>query len=661
MRITITRNYQDVEVELYDFQFWNRRLFCKGNINGEICQFISTEGFENLLIKIKEDGEYVFNPNQDIKYEFELNKKFNPYTSDYIPVKEELLGNKNRSYFKRLLLKEYTNTYRKPNKNKSELKIKKIKRITYNKYDVNSGKIIKRRKTVKLTNANRDEAITVWKRVNIKTDIMIETKTFKPFYDIGPKDFTGNYKLVYHIGRVIDNLFFETVDFVRPEFDLWQYQTVSEYRSLHYSNGNEKEPKLIMDNQKSLFNYETPSKIIHAVRKTQNDRNEIIVEDFFNTNILIDIFNNDSPPPGRSTSTFRNVLNTVHGGSVCYDHIDMIIEFISYDKYLKKIVDDNDKWIRALYGGMRKNRKYELRHFYEYKRFIAPWLAHVRRRTLDPEFEAGARGALWSHKFVLHSEVVAGVYNLVYYQNNSIDNELQKVLLVESRINADPLFRIELHYDTCENRLVIDGYNNKHQLCEILKNYVSLSNLIIMQGILTGLNKQGKIELDISKSKNSLDKLRLYINSSTLVNLYDILEVFGQCSGRVRSNLKKEYVYTKDLKEIYDFEFYSIPQAPTSELVMLEVNSNPIKLDRIAIDVMQAIDFIVQIEKMEFTTDNQSNNMMQHGLDSRRRDKMVDRAVKSKLWYASANKLIMFASMPHSDNYIPTFNEWRRK
>jgi hypothetical protein len=650
MKIVIIRNYEDVEIELYDLQFWNRRLFCKGDIDNKTYKFISTEGFENLLIKIEEGEEYEFNPKEDIKYKFELNRKFNPYTSEYVPVRNELSGNNTRSYFSRLQIKAYVKVLNKPRKyrdNIVNIKDRKFKRITYEDIDIRTAKTIKKRKYVSFS--SKDTNVTL-RKVKFKTDEFIERKYIKPIKDVGPNDFSGDYKLIQSLGPLIDNMFFETVDFDYPEFDLWKYQNNENYRMMNYSHQRNIKPKLIKMSGGNLFSSDDPQKIIHAVRKSEDENNVISYEDFFNTNILIKIFDFDAPT--RGGSTFRRVLKETCDNSN-YTRIKMVIEFISYQKYLKKIIGENDKWIHILFDTYRRNRKYELRHFFEYKMLIKPWLISGRSRPLDPEFKAAKRGGLWGHRFVLHSEITPGEFTLAYYRNDTPVNELETLFLINTKLTATPLFHVKLQYDFDKKRLMIDGYENKYKLSQDIVKYTSISHSITVSNILANLDKNGKIEMKLSKTK-----MRLYIAAETLINLYDLFETFGSHVGKVRDNLKLEYVRTKVLNEIFEFDFYSITKVLSLRSGLLEINDHPLDLNEIAVTIYQAIDFIVKMKDEEYSTKTHYKNMKEHGIDVSHKNKMGDRSAKIRTWYSDANKLILFASNFQPDEYVPTLNEW---
>jgi hypothetical protein len=649
MKLTITIKGENVEIELYDFQFWNQRFFCRGNIGDDIFKFISTSRFENLLI----------NDIEGIEYKFKPNPKFNPYTTKIDRIIDELnyKGN-SRIYLKSILRTEYITTI----KGKGSRDFKKIKHM---QYDSNKGEIVKVWKRVKKSNIE-DPRELAYKR-KVKTGEFDKTIYIRPICDIGPNEFSGKYINVYCFGKTIDNLFFETIDFIEPEFYLYKYQTNINYRNENRSVRKDGKPKILTMTQISLFATDPINRIIHAVKKTSDENDNILIEDFFNTELLTKIFQADIPTPGGST--FRTVLRIIHD-TTNYTHINTPIELISYDKYISKIIEENDKWIHILNKGMPRHKKYELRYFYEYKRFITPLLAQVRRRTLDPGFKATPKGVLWLHKLILHRDITPGVYNLVYYQNDTVVNELEELLLVNSQLSATPLFQIKLQYNFEKKRLMIDGYNSKSKLYKEIEEYIGISQSIILKIILANMDKYGVIELGISKKKGiSTDKLRLYTSPYfyTLVNLYDIFNVFGQCSGAIRAILSTEEEIKRNeirsfrlkaLKEIYQFEFHSIPKNPFSDLIFLEINDHSYQLNDLAINIPQAIDFIINMRDIEYTTDRQYKNMKEHGRDMRRRDNMKDRTKKLPTWYASANRLILFESEAPLD--IPTFEEWRQ-
>jgi hypothetical protein len=121
MKVNITYQDQEIEVFLYNFQYWNQRFFCLGsNQDGTLFKkFISTKGFDVLLMENDEGPSFTFkkehfnpylcNKEKDVWRESQqITQHYNnfsvsdigphDYSGHYIPVKD--LGQyKDDAYF----------------------------------------------------------------------------------------------------------------------------------------------------------------------------------------------------------------------------------------------------------------------------------------------------------------------------------------------------------------------------------------------------------------------------------------------------------------------------------------------------------------------------------------------------------------------------------
>ena len=570
MKVTICISGEFHDVDLYDLQYWGRRLFCYGNVKGTKTRFVSTACFTDLLMQYNIGKPYRFTGIQ----------KYNPYL-----CKNETIGNESGNDALRII-------------------------------------------------------------------------------DVGPKEFSGLYINVRKLGEFIDNVYFETVEFEKPDFDLYEYQNDEAYRFSRQSGKRDALPKLYSKYRIPLFG---KLKVIHGVAKISEDH----FEDFFDCFSLNEMLGMDMGVIDKSSI---NVLNYHINQVKNYPSLKFFVKFCHHDFINNLFKDGGNDYIKRNLVKDRTVRKYTFRHIYEYNKLRS----HLTRRIRFSKPAAKASN-VWSYKLMMHG---VGIYNsneyeFVFYKNSeqimpgSASTRLNEVIVdQDNQLLAEPIFTIRGYFDFINMKLKFHDFDKK-ELLELLEDKGYLTASISLKKYIAKIDKFSSIngmlpkilEIEVSRTPD-IDRIRCYIikDQPFFINLLDLFKVFGQHDAYVRESIKigklSRRFAIENIRIKHDFVIYDVAKnvfdKPKIILSDCELDTSMIKL-------YDALMILKDFETSERTSIKQAVSLTEKGIRRRRVDARSDFSRKSGIWYLNANRLALLElgpsleATPWFDANFPSF------
>lgn len=460
MNIKITFEDQEYEVFLYAFQYWNQRFFCLGQSTcGTLFKkFISTKGFDELLIENTEGPSFIFKKDH-----------FNPYLCS----KEKDVWHESQQ------IQHHGNNF----------------------------------------------------SVN----------------DIGPNDYSGSYTQIRTLGPYRDDTYFETRPFVKPDFDLFQYQNDDLYFIQHQSINKDKLPVLTCLMDADLYG---KINIIHGV--TDNN------DEIFDLQSVFKIVDTDLAFPEknglfligkRSDKLF--ILHPLKYGT---------LEFYKSTELQQLSLDCGNSYIRAVVLHRNVKRKYALRYLYEYFNFTKQ-LTSSRRRTSAPA-QIGPKEFKQS-EFSMHFDYMdTSVFRIIYYTDVfTIDRKNDLLELVP----AQQEFSINGRYDFVSSSIIYDDFPNTATMLKRVREVVNISQSIKLAKLVgqwLALNygyapRLSRIPVAAKANSNSTNSILTLIHipileedgkfygTNTYVNFHQFLSTFGIHIPQIRNVLKMDWFTTE--------------------------------------------------------------------------------------------------------------------
>lgn len=358
--------------------------------------------------------------------------------------------------------------------------------------------------------------------------------------DIGPSNFSGNYRVVKTNQPYKDGFYFETVPFKVEGFDLFKYQNDDLYFIQHQSDARNKLPVLV-----NVFDAELYEKIniVHAV----NDNGD----DYFDLNCLVRICDAELGYPDKNS--FYSIIRAAGFNSVFRTHAIGALEFVSYRDIIQFKNDCGNIYIQKNINKKLSKRKHAFRYLYEYFEIIESLCSKRRKQTIEPQ--TGPKEFKKEEFLPIFFDSTISEFKIVYFKDIFT---IERKKAIQKIVPGDPIFYIDGHYDFNTGSIVYHNFNSTGEIVKKIKEKFGTTTSIRFAKVISewfpctfGYTPL-ITKLSMSQKANASplsDNLTLYtipireegsdevFGADTYVNLYEYFASFGVHIPQIRNML----------------------------------------------------------------------------------------------------------------------------